>query len=444
MKKIIQVAAVALALASATQAQQAVQWKVENGGNGHWYATTSSPGVSWSDAASMSALRGGALATLTTPQENSFVVAAFQAIGPRYPWIGLRQSPDAVEPGGGWAWVSGEPLSWTNWSPSEPNGDGSFDADQANIWLVDEPGLGRPLGTWNDWHVGGPDGYMIEWSADCNGDGVVDYGQCRDGSLADYDADNVPDCCENGDACVVGNYPVQWRAEHGGNGHWYQLVSEGHPSWTQSKTFAEQRGGYLATLTSHAENDLAGRLSQGLNPMLLGGFQDHSSPNYSEPGGGWRWVTDEPWAFSNWGAGEPNNSSNGHGEPGEDYLYSWTVAEGFKWNDGDNLCPECPPSRFLIEWSADCNNDDIVDYGQIISAQLADANSDGIPDICQQPTCRDADLFRNGVINGADLGILLSQWGPAPSGTVSDINRDGQVDGADLGFLLNAWGPCPN
>lgn len=67
-----------------------------------------------------------------------------------------------------------------------------------------------------------------------------------------------------------------------------------------------------------------------------------------------------------------------------------------------------------------------------------------IADLSVLPPCAAADLFANGVVNGADLGILLSQWGQAPTGTVSDINRDGQVNGADLGYLLNAWGPCTN
>jgi hypothetical protein len=60
------------------------------------------------------------------------------------------------------------------------------------------------------------------------------------------------------------------------------------------------------------------------------------------------------------------------------------------------------------------------------------------------PTCVDADLFRDFNVNGADLGILLSQWGAANPLTVSDINSDGVVNGADLGLLLSFWGPCPN
>jgi hypothetical protein len=83
-----------------------------------------------------------------------------------------------------------------------------------------------------------------------------------------------------------------------------------------------------------------------------------------------------------------------------------------------------------------------VDYGQILTGQLADLDSNGVPDTCQQPTCAEADIYRDFNVNGADLGILLSEWGPAPSGTVSDINLDGQVNGADLGYLLNSWGSC--
>jgi len=54
------------------------------------------------------------------------------------------------------------------------------------------------------------------------------------------------------------------------------------------------------------------------------------------------------------------------------------------------------------------------------------------------PDCP-CDLTGDGVINGADLGVLLQQWGGA--GT-ADLNGDGVVDGADLGILLSEWGAC--
>jgi hypothetical protein len=47
-----------------------------------------------------------------------------------------------------------------------------------------------------------------------------------------------------------------------------------------------------------------------------------------------------------------------------------------------------------------------------------------------------ADLNPDGVVDGADLGILLGAWG-TPGG---DLNGDGTTDGADLGILLGSWG----
>ena len=41
------------------------------------------------------------------------------------------------------------------------------------------------------------------------------------------------------------------------------------------------------------------------------------------------------------------------------------------------------------------------------------------------------------------LGLLLSNWGPVtadPASRASDLNRDGTVDGADLGTMLSKWG----
>lgn len=46
-------------------------------------------------------------------------------------------------------------------------------------------------------------------------------------------------------------------------------------------------------------------------------------------------------------------------------------------------------------------------------------------------------------VDGADLGIILSAWGPVAIQSVADINDDGEVNGADLGIALSAWGPCP-
>jgi len=52
-----------------------------------------------------------------------------------------------------------------------------------------------------------------------------------------------------------------------------------------------------------------------------------------------------------------------------------------------------------------------------------------------------SDLDDDGVVNGADLAIVLGDWGTASP--LSDLNLDGMVNGADLAIVLGAWGLCP-
>ncbi len=47
------------------------------------------------------------------------------------------------------------------------------------------------------------------------------------------------------------------------------------------------------------------------------------------------------------------------------------------------------------------------------------------------------DLNGDGIVDGADLGLLLAAWGSGDP--VADLSGDGTVDGADLGLLLSAW-----
>ncbi|GEM_PF-1586310 len=121
---------------------------------------------------------------------------------------------------------------------------------------------------------------------------------------------------------VVSGY---WDPAQGGNGHSYAVVTlPQRISWTDAQSIATQEGGYLAAITSDAENSFVYSLGGG-NRLWLGGYQP---PGSQEPAGGWTWVTGEPFTYINWNAGEPDN----HGDAGpEDQL---TMDLGTpKWND---------------------------------------------------------------------------------------------------------------
>jgi len=88
--------------------------------------------------------------------------------------------------------------------------------------------------------------------------------------------------------------------------------SESH-NWFEAADFAktltyEGVNGHLATISSKEEAKLIYSLLDG-GTYWLGGFQNLSSPNYSEPSGGWEWVAGEEFNHSIWPTcqEDPNN-----------------------------------------------------------------------------------------------------------------------------------------
>ena len=69
-------------------------------------------------------------------------------------------------------------------------------------------------------------------------------------------------------------------------------------------------------------------------------------------------------------------------------------------------------------------------------ADLAGPDANGIFTITDAPNLP-GDLNGDGVVNGGDLGLLLSFFGS--SDPLADLNGDGTVNGADIGLLLSYW-----
>ena len=447
MKNLIQAAVVTLFAASAAHAQQAVQWKVSDGGNGHWYQLVRTGKNAqhwfWSTAAAAANARGAHLVTFSSDFESSAVylrlglATATNCVA----WIGFMQIPGSAEPGGGWRWVTMEPTEFLNWKPGYPDDSGCSIAGEHQDFAVIGSG-GDPR--WDD--SGDPTAEcpygvpfaVIEYDADCNQDGIIDYGQCHDGTLPDYNGNNIPDCCEQGAPCVTGDYPVQWRVEARGNGHWYQIDRTPGLGWYSARDRASLKNGALASVTTFEENEFVGTLIGNITPgpgYWLGAYVQS---------GAWHWLSGEPWNFTSWGG--PANGCTWQQPSGRDAVDIYCIGnDGVPhWSDDYFAWPNAV--GLVIEWSADCNSDGVVDYGQILDGELPDTNGNGIPDCCDQGgMCCVGDIFHDGRVNGGDLGIMLSYWGAATTTSASqacDLNHDSRVDGSDLGLLLSNWGPC--
>jgi hypothetical protein len=402
------VMSVAVLAVTGSVCAQAVQWTEAEGGNGHWYAVIDGANETWFEHRDRALAMGGDLACVANESANEFIhdVQIGSGYCGVYVSLGGMQVQGKDEPAGGWYWVSGEPWSYTNWAPSEPN-------DQGGEWvLIFTDTASECLGFWND--VKPHESYTtaamaIEWSADCNGDGIVDYGQILDGTYADDDGNGVPDCCDMGIPCAT-----EWALEDGGNGHWYEEVLEPGISWGNASDSCISVGGHLATVTSAEENLFIAGISnaneQGDYGIWLGGFQDETSPDYSEPGGGWTWVTNEPWSYESWNQNDchPSNQPDNANQAESVLDYFCGSADALYWSDDG---PEWPDSSgYLIEWSADCNGDDIVDYGQILDGSLEDLNENGVPDCCDEGApCFGPDCNGNDVPDDEDIANGFSQ-----------------------------------
>ena len=86
---------------------QPVEWRVVDGGNGHWYEFSSNS-LCFASARSAAEARGGYLVTIGSAEEQQFIEALAQergAFGDLF--IGGYQPLNSNEPDSGWRWVDG-------------------------------------------------------------------------------------------------------------------------------------------------------------------------------------------------------------------------------------------------------------------------------------------------------------------------------------------------
>jgi len=143
------------------------------------------------------------------------------------------------------------------------------------------------------------------------------------------------------------------------NGHCYEAVLYPGFSWYDAKAACEARGGYLATITSAEENAFVFGLVSSINAFWyldmfgnglgpwLGGYQE---PGSQEPDGGWRWVTDEPFSYTNWETDQPDNV---HGAALDQNSLRFFKAGGLigpRWDDSEAYNPVEHRKGYICEY----------------------------------------------------------------------------------------------
>jgi hypothetical protein len=121
--------------------------------------------------------------------------------------------------------------------------------------------------------------------------------------------------------------------------HWYAGVVD----YAVAKAACETTfGGHLVTITSAPENAFVLGLAAGKGDIWLG-LSDQASE------GQYQWVNGEPFSFSNWSAGQPDNSFN------EDCAQMYVKNGSGKWNDlgctrpDPNGAPAWWPKGYICE-----------------------------------------------------------------------------------------------
>ncbi len=131
---------------------------------GHEYALIADS-AAWHDQQDTAASLGASLVSVESAEENQWVLDNFgwtKTNAQRALWIGLYQPEGALEPSGGWRWVTGQTLAETgyaNWHPGEPNNQGDEDYGLMN-WVCGSPG------TWIDAHGSAPYAAVMERDSD--------------------------------------------------------------------------------------------------------------------------------------------------------------------------------------------------------------------------------------------------------------------------------------
>ena len=138
--------------------------------------------------------------------------------------------------------------------------------------------------------------------------------------------------------------------------HYY--ISNSSLYWDDANEEALFNQGHLVVINSSEEQNYLESIlpTTQTNSYWLGLFQNSNNSNFSEPSGGWEWVTGEDVSFTNWIEGEPNNAEPFDENYGEIYNFD---PPNWNWNDQDQLSNN--PQQYILEISCQtCSDTDTI------------------------------------------------------------------------------------
>jgi hypothetical protein len=157
---------------------------VLNADDGHLYDAVAVPGgINWEQAReSAQAMSSGScqgyLASVTTADENAFILSNFASVVPSIGgsgyWIGGYQDPATTPADAGWMWVSGETFDFAAWLSGQPDDAGGVLVEEDAIHFVATAGFGGAIG-WDDLNrTETTPGYVVEFDGVCSDAAVID------------------------------------------------------------------------------------------------------------------------------------------------------------------------------------------------------------------------------------------------------------------------------
>lgn len=446
----------------------AVQWRVSEGGNGHWYKRFEGP-VRWIEARDTCTSLGGHLATIASPSENAFVGGINDGANC---WLGGFQQPGSCEANCGWEWVTGEPWDWTNWDWNQPDDAGG--EDHLQFWSNSS--------RWNDHRSDVVFGYICEWDSegepDCDANGVPDSCEIASGAVGDCDGDGLldiceiasgaPDCNSNGipDACDIASghsrdvdldgrpdeceidcnrngapdeYDIATGASADCNGN--AIPDECEDGSVSATTGAMGRfgNGVIAsgtlrsmlpsaspvTVTVRARGDL-----NGTTEFAIVKFAGQKVANFFVSGG-----SDCPVGYDTETIAISAAVWNGMLAAAQSGHVPVEVT-GAPLVDAN----QCADSfvEVLVDYETDrydCNGDGLSDLCQIASGALADCDRNGVPDVCDIASGNASDVDLDGVPDRCQPDCngngLPDSW-EVLTGRVPDCNGNWRPDSCDI------------